>query len=409
MDKRKNLQRKAPASVAESELRTSTRNRKRSVHSPRPSLARSSVSAAAASFRDTSPSTMRGSMARLKAFAPRRGEYFDEDEDERDVDEEDGEYEEEDGEYEVEDDSIYVKEETMQKRSSISTMKRRQEAAAAVGFTLYDKGAGAVVGGKLDAAIRSEMRNAYPDVQQHEIEAKWKGMMEILDREIRYVFLLNFQHAVPGLKEGIIAKIAPDFPWCSRTHASLRASIMDKSKQMRYNVLKSLQLHVKTAVQDAPDLLEGCLSMEDLVEHFQRLYTPENFLQAFGFIQHYIDIKISTDLGQYYMEEVYSHYCAKTELFLDWESDPEREAESPYNKARLVEFMEQFPTVANFDRLERDDFHELTIKRIRNRPDKPVEPHGLVRGTDFFPSREAPPPSKRQRLSLRSGSASVCG
>ncbi|KFY72616.1 hypothetical protein V499_07259 [Pseudogymnoascus sp. VKM F-103] len=88
-------------------------------------------------------------------------------------------------------------------------MKRRQEAAAAVGFTLYGKGAGAVVGGTLDAAIRSEMRNAYPDVQQHEIEAKWKGMMEILDRETRYVFLMNFQHCVPGLKEGLIAKIAP--------------------------------------------------------------------------------------------------------------------------------------------------------------------------------------------------------
>lgn len=186
-------------------------------------------------------------------------------------------------------------------------MKRRQEAAAAVGFTLYDKGVGAVVGGKLDAAIRSEMRNAYPDVQQHEIEAKWKVMMEILDCEIRYMFLLNFQHAVPGLKEGIIAKIAPDLPWFSRTYASLRASTMDKSKQMRYNMLKSLQvsyttlipthllmspqLHVETAVCDAPDVLQGCLSVKALVGHFRELYTPENFLQAFGFIQHYIDIK----------------------------------------------------------------------------------------------------------------------
>ncbi|OBT91826.1 hypothetical protein VE01_10176 [Pseudogymnoascus verrucosus] len=150
-------------------------------------------------------------------------------------------------------------------------MKRRQEAAAAVGFTLYGKGAGAVVGGTLDAAIRSEMRNAYPDVQQHEIEAKWKGMMEILDRETRYVTYREDR---------------PDLKWFSRTYASLRAFIMDKSKQMRYNMLKSLQLHVKTAVQDAPDLLEGCLSMEDLVAHFQELYTPENFLQAFGFIQH---------------------------------------------------------------------------------------------------------------------------
>jgi hypothetical protein len=164
---------------------------------------------------------------------------------------------------------------------------------------------------------------------------------------------------------------------------------------------------VKTALRDTPDLLEDCLSMEDLVGHFQDLYTPENFLQAFGFIHHYIDIKKSTDLGRFYLEEIYTHYCAKAKLFLDWQSDPEREVESPYTKERLVEFTESFPMIADFDRLERADFHELTTKRIHNRPDKPVEAHGLVRGTDFFLSREAPPPSKRQRLGLRSGS--VCG
>ncbi|OBT52062.1 hypothetical protein VE04_08912 [Pseudogymnoascus sp. 24MN13] len=257
-------------------------------------------------------------------------------------------------------------------------MKRRQEAAAAVGFTLYGKGAGAVVEGKLDAAIRSEMRNAYPDVQQHEIEAKWKVMMEILDCEIRYMFLLNFQHAVPGLKEGIIAKIAPDLPWFSRTYASLRASIMDKSKQMRYNMLKSLQLHVETAVCDAPDVLQGCLSMKALVGHFRELYTPENFLQAFGFIQHYINIKKSTAATW----RKYTRFTVRKPNS-SWTGSP-----IPNAKPK-AQFMEQFPTVANFDRLERDDFHELTTKRIRNPPDKPVEPHGLVRGTDFFLGRDA--------------------
>ncbi|OBT75172.1 hypothetical protein VF21_05507 [Pseudogymnoascus sp. 05NY08] len=319
------------------------------------------------------------SMARANAFSHRLSDYFDEDEDERYVDEEFDEYEEEeDGEYEVEDgeyDLVHIKEEARQIRSSISTMKRRQAAAAADGFILYDKGVGAVVGGKLDAAIRSEMRNAYPDMQAHEIEAKWKGMMEMLDCETRYVFLMHSQHSVPGLKEGIIAKIAPDLPWYSRTHTSLRTSIMEKSKSMRYNMLKSLQLHVEAA--------------------------------TFGFMHHYVDITKSTDLGRFYMEEVYSHYCAKTKLFLDWQSDPEREVESPYTKARLVEFTELFPTIADFDRLERNDFHGLTTERIRNRPDKPVEAHGLVRGRDYFLSREAPPPSKRQRLGL--GSGSVCG
>lgn len=121
---------------------------------------------------------------------------------------------------------------------------------------------------------------------------------------------------------------------------------------------------MKTAIQDASDLLEVYLSMEDLVAHFQELYTPENFLEAFGFIHHYIDIKKSTDFGRFYLEEVYTHYCAKTKLFLDWQSDPERGVESPYTKTRLVEFMERFPTIADFARLERAEFHEVTTKRI---------------------------------------------
>ncbi|OBT86230.1 hypothetical protein VE02_05856 [Pseudogymnoascus sp. 03VT05] len=56
---------------------------------------------------------------------------------------------------------------------------------------------------------------------------------------------------------------------------------------------------------------------------------------------------------------------------------------------------------------EDDDFYELTTKRVRNRLDKPVKARPLVRGRDVFLSREAPPPSKRQRLGL--GSGSVCG
>lgn len=186
---------------------------------------------------------------RANASSSRLRNYFDEDEDERYVDEEYEDYEEEEGEeYEVEDNFVYVKEETMQKRSSISTMKRRYAAAAADGFTLYDKGVGAVVGGKLDAAIRSEMKDAYPNVQPRKIEGKWKGMMEMLDRETRYLFLMHFHHSVPGLKEGVIAKIAPNLPWYSRTHASLRASIMEKSKSMRYSMLKSLQVSYTTLI-----------------------------------------------------------------------------------------------------------------------------------------------------------------
>ncbi|ELR07862.1 hypothetical protein GMDG_02744 [Pseudogymnoascus destructans 20631-21] len=151
--------------------------------------------------------------------------------------------------------------------------------------------------------------------------------------------------------------------------------------------------------------LKVCVSMKALVQHFLAVFPPDHFFEALTFLHHYVDIIRSSALGQCYMEGIYSHFRARAKLFLDWESDPEREVESPYTKARLVDFMEMFLVVPDYEQLERDDFYELTSKRINNRPGKPVEAHSLVRGTDFSLSRAVPPPSKRQGLGQRSRSA----
>ncbi|KFZ03783.1 hypothetical protein V502_10666 [Pseudogymnoascus sp. VKM F-4520 (FW-2644)] len=108
------------------------------------------------------------------------------------------------------------------------------------------------------------------------------------------------------------------------------------------------------------------------------------------------------------MQGIYTHFCARAKLHLDWASDPDGLDKSPHTRARLVEFMERFALVPDYDLLERKDFHELTGKKINTRPDKPVEAaYDLVRGTDFFLGRVASPPvSKRQRLDHEPGSAS---
>lgn len=151
---------------------------------------------------------------------------------------------------------------------------------------------------------------------------------------------------------------------------------------------------MKTVIRNATprqrSFLEGSAGIKELVEHFRLLYSPSNFFSAFPFIQHYIDIDKSCDLGKYYMGAIYTNFCARAKLHLDWASDPGRLVNSPHSRARLVDFMEQFPMLADFDHVTRDEFHELGGKKMNTRPDEPVE--------------AAPLPSKRQRLGDGSGS-----
>ena len=131
-----------------------------------------------------------------------------------------------------EDDFIIVEKETSHESSLRSSRKRRKAAATEDSVALYERYVGLVKGGKLDAAIRSEMKGLYPDMLPQEIQEKWESMMELLDRETRFMFLMYFQHHTSDLKEIIIAKIIPGLACYTRTHASMRASIMQKCKQM---------------------------------------------------------------------------------------------------------------------------------------------------------------------------------
>ncbi|OAF54238.1 hypothetical protein VC83_09499 [Pseudogymnoascus destructans] len=234
------------------------------------------------------------------------GDDFNEDEgyvDEGYVDEgyvDEGYFDEEDGEYEEEDDFTYIKRETRHERPSRSSRKRRRAAAAGDGVTLDDEDAGAVEGGKLDAAIRSEMKGLSPHMRPY-------------------------------------------------YHPHSRMSGLPYKKK----VTSSLKV---------------CVSMKALVQHFLAVFPPDHFFEALTFLHHYVDIIRSSALGQCYMEGIYSHFRARAKLFLDWESDPSAKVESPYTKARLVDFMEMFLVVPDYEQLERDDFYELTSKRINNRP-----------------------------------------
>ncbi|KFY82324.1 hypothetical protein V500_10627 [Pseudogymnoascus sp. VKM F-4518 (FW-2643)] len=368
----------APANMSELEPRMSLKDGMRNAPSspifPAGSLVEDAEDAAASLPDNSSPRTITGLVARATSSSSPQLRS-DSDENEEDTDEE----------YSGEEDSD--KEDT----------------------TLDKEKSSAVEGGNLDATIPSEMNSLNPTKQPQETKADWKVNMELLDRETRFLFLIHFRHDVPDLKEEIIAKIIPGLACYSRTHINMRATIMKKCRQLRYKTVQSLVSHVKTAIHNAPpeqrSFLQGSAGMKELVEHFRTLYSPSNFFSAFPFIEHYIDIPKSFDLGKFYLEAIYTNFCARAKLHLDWASDPHRTLNSPHTRAGLVGFMEQFAMLAKFDHVTRDEFHELRGKRMNTRPDKPVEAlRSLVRGIDFVSSQEAPPPSNRQLLGDGSGS-----
>ncbi|KFY07776.1 hypothetical protein V492_06834 [Pseudogymnoascus sp. VKM F-4246] len=392
---------KAPATASRQE-----KERKRNILLPTPFSRRSRAAAPTASLSGNfSPGIIRGAAAtRAVTSGPRRRSIFDDDEDhveseygddeEYDEDDEDrveGEYgeDEECEEDEEDEDNAYMEREIAHVMPPRPLRKLHIEAVAEDGATLDDKDTG-ITRGKLDSAIRSEIKNMYPHKSPHEIEAEWKSMVKLLDRETRFMFLMHFQHNIPDLKEAIIKNITPGFPPYSRTYASLRGSIMAKCRRMRYETIQSLCSHVKAAVQEDGQL-KDCTEMRALVQYFLGCFSVDNFFKAFGFINHHLDIIRSGGLGQYYLKGIYSHFCARAKLFLDWESAPVRNFGSPYVKARLVKFMEMYPTTPEFVHLAREDFHE----RVVNRADTSVETRSLTRDVDYFPALEAPPPSRR--------------
>jgi hypothetical protein len=63
--------------------------------------------------------------------------------------------------------------------------------------------------------------------------------------------------------------------------------------------------------------VKSCQDAQVLVEHFPEKCAKENFA-VFLFVEGYLDFDTSTDLGKWYMNEIYANLCMRIKLHLDW-------------------------------------------------------------------------------------------
>lgn len=144
--------------------------------------------------------------------------------------------------------------------------------------------------------------------------------------------------------------------------------------------------------------IRHCRTLEGLADMFRTRYTIANFFEAFKFINHYIDLSKSSELARYYTKELYINACSRTKLMMDWQSDLDRKAISPHSRESLSDFLQRFPLVADYDQLDKDEFHETYKRRSNTKAPKPISrKRALVRGQDYVASQDTPPPPKRRK------------
>ncbi|ELR03034.1 hypothetical protein VC83_02454 [Pseudogymnoascus destructans] len=132
-----------------------------------------------------------------------------------------------------------------------------------------------------------------------------------------------------NIKEDVLKKVLPEYPIESTIYGNVHVVLMEKVKRYRYSLIEDLILHVKTAMNVADGSgIRYSKTLDGLGDMFRTRYTAANFLEAFRFIHHYIDLEKSSDLAQYYVKELYINACARTKLMMDWKSDPNRKAVS---------------------------------------------------------------------------------
>ncbi|KAL1975984.1 hypothetical protein VTN31DRAFT_4376 [Thermomyces dupontii] len=63
------------------------------------------------------------------------------------------------------------------------------------------------------------------------------------------------------------------------------------------------------------------------MKFFASLFSSDNFLRNFYFLDGYLSVERSTEIGQWYVKEVYANLCVQMRFYLDVALNPNRAAE----------------------------------------------------------------------------------
>ncbi|ELR05675.1 hypothetical protein VC83_03320 [Pseudogymnoascus destructans] len=176
--------------------------------------------------------------------------------------------------------------------------------------------------------------------------------------------VLSFmRHDVLGAKDRILAELLLDTPTYLKAFGIVRGMIMNKMKDWKSKLIRQVTGHVRTTDK----LLNGCTSLKALIEVFLKRFMKDNFFEVFFFVDGYLDFDKTAQLGQYYCQELYAHFCGHGKLLVDWENSKDRAVEDPHSQGAFMNMMMNFPLSEHFDGLSCAEFKLSSFKTSANR------------------------------------------
>ncbi|KAI9749067.1 MAG: hypothetical protein M4579_007018 [Chaenotheca gracillima] len=209
-----------------------------------------------------------------------------------------------------------------------------------------------------------------------------------LNRKTRWLMLLylNNVHHDKVIKQVFSPAPDPD----SVLYRTARTTIFNTVKAYKHDTVENMITHVKKckgAVEEY-HVLRTSQDIPTLNNFFRSTFSKENFLHVFHFMQGYMEVDKSSDLGKYYLTNIYANLATQCKLLVDKMEKGENGIKD--FRHQLLEFFDVMATRKEFDSVTKAEFVEIFKRSARRRV--PKKQKRLADNDTRFHMSAAPPP-----------------
>ncbi|MCJ1367489.1 hypothetical protein MMC16_006622 [Acarospora aff. strigata] len=180
-----------------------------------------------------------------------------------------------------------------------------------------------------------------------------------IERKTRWLHLLHFsnRYADDIIKEVYGEDVDPN----GQDYNFAENLIKDQTRSYKLMVIKKMLEHVR-AVKDNERTTPGGVTQQTdsavLHEYFLSVFTKETFLQVFYFMDGYLDFDGCSNLGKYYMKNIYANFAVQCKLHDDLveRNDPGRHD----SHKDIGDFYQTMSLSKHYDQVDDAQFAELT-------------------------------------------------
>jgi hypothetical protein len=225
-------------------------------------------------------------------------------------------------------------------------------------------------GERMPRPSRGRSNNPQPPLTKDELDAAIRR----LDRAVRWnTFLvhvnLNSHDVIDSVTNHPIDADGNDF-------AQLRSKLTDNVRSFKNKTLNRVFTHITELIKHEPWLKDA--SDSDFKDRLSQNFNFQNWVFCFYYMKGYIDFDGSSDLGKWYMENMYVNLSLEIKRYLDAREtkDAREKLLLAYNALALKEA---------FDDIDKSDFSELAERPQRRKK------RGIAEVNDGFSVTRAPP------------------